>query len=206
MKQVLLHTLRECLSGYTSRMSIENVYRQCLSRMSIREQLPRICIENVYPSSLAAYTWAVSFWIHFENVHPEYRSRVSTANIYRGCLSSKSFLYSLVECLCASTWRMSFWIHFGGCLSRMISRKTVSNCERPRHPPKSLWRKSFWIHFGGCLSRLDRLCKNVSVFHSHTHCAHSMTSLDFGGCLRLSQSPSLPRKTFSTDILDRHSR
>jgi len=184
----------------------QNVYRQCLSTMSIQNVYSRTTTENMYRECVSSKSCCIHLSSVFLNTLRECSSRVSTANMYRGCLSSKSFLYSLVECLCASTWRMSFWIHFGGCLSRMISRKTVSNCERPRHPPKSLWRKSFWIHFGGCLSRLDRLCKNVSVFHSHTHCAHSMTSLDFGGCLRLSQSPSLPRKTFSTDILDRHSR
>ena len=214
------------LPAYTLGMSVcthfQNVHPPCLSTMSIREHLRRIRIEDVYPASLSAYTWAVSFWKHFENVYPECLSRVSTKNVYRECLFSKSFLHTLGEylsgytsrmsireclptistgnvctenvnpeslcaytwrisfwihfenvyreclptictenvyreCLCAYTWRMSFWIHFGGCVSRMISRKTVSNCERLRHPPKSLWRKSFWMLFGPCLSRLDRL-------------------------------------------------
>jgi len=104
---VFLKTLRECLS----RMSIESVYQECLPRMSIQQVF-------------SAYTWRISFWIHFENVY----SRMSTDNIdrecvYRECQSRESlcihleniFLDTLRECLS----RMSTDNMYRECLSRM---------------------------------------------------------------------------------------
>jgi len=186
---VYLHTPRECLSGYTSRMSIENIYWARLleddTDSSSCKYLHRISTQKIYTEYLHRRS--------IQKIYTEYLHRRSTQNIYTGDLHRRSTQNIYTEYL----HRISAQKIYTEYLHRISNDNMYREC---------VWSKSCCIRFGNvfldtlpeCLSRMSidnvypeclfennyreyvsRMCIHQVLLHTLEQCLSEYTSRMF---------------------------